>query len=210
MHINNKFLFFLILSVFSMQDSFCMFSWFTGSNQNATKECSICWDNKEIWTMLQCNHEYCADCVNGWDKKSNTCPECRQIILVDKTYKIAKKIENAGNMTSKDKFDKKLLASETLGAFAIGLIARQLYDSGLLTHKNNNKRTMGYGLLILSLITGNTALSNINPHREFNTYTLAGCWALGLCSGIYCRSLFKKKSNSNQKQQEPVIDKKLY
>jgi len=39
-------------------------------------ECVICMENMaEI--VLSCTHSFCSSCLEGWKKKSSTCPLCR-------------------------------------------------------------------------------------------------------------------------------------
>jgi|TARA_Y100000389_G_scaffold180930_1_gene196138 hypothetical protein len=45
--------------------------------------CSICLDEiheNERYELLRCSHVYHKKCILQWLEKSNTCPECRQII----------------------------------------------------------------------------------------------------------------------------------
>ena len=45
--------------------------------------CSICLDEireNERYELLRCPHVYHKKCILQWLEKSNTCPECRQII----------------------------------------------------------------------------------------------------------------------------------
>ena len=46
--------------------------------------CSICLDEiqeNERYELLRCPHVYHKKCILQWLEKSNTCPECRQIII---------------------------------------------------------------------------------------------------------------------------------
>jgi hypothetical protein len=43
--------------------------------------CAICLDNKKMNIKLKCNHIFCKQCIKKWlTEKSNTCPNCRQVI----------------------------------------------------------------------------------------------------------------------------------
>ena len=47
------------------------------------EECSICLETieeKDRYELLKCPHVYHKKCILKWLEKSNTCPECRQII----------------------------------------------------------------------------------------------------------------------------------
>ena len=47
------------------------------------EECSICLETieeKDRYELLKCPHFYHKKCILKWLEKSNTCPECRQII----------------------------------------------------------------------------------------------------------------------------------
>jgi len=39
-------------------------------------ECAICMD-KKAEMVLECTHAFCEKCIQGWQRKSNTCPMCR-------------------------------------------------------------------------------------------------------------------------------------
>jgi hypothetical protein len=46
-------------------------------------ECCICMDkNMNNWVNLSCGHSFHHECINQWNKSSNTCPICRSILLV--------------------------------------------------------------------------------------------------------------------------------
>ena len=49
--------------------------------------CAICLDSilirkeeKEMITLLSCNHVFCTKCIQEWEKYSQTCPTCREPI----------------------------------------------------------------------------------------------------------------------------------
>jgi ankyrin repeat protein len=44
------------------------------------KDCSICLTEKVANCQTNCNHFYCKSCIDGWLKKENTCPYCREKI----------------------------------------------------------------------------------------------------------------------------------
>lgn len=43
--------------------------------------CPICFENENIdFIVLNCNHEYCFECIEKWLLKSSSCPMCRKHI----------------------------------------------------------------------------------------------------------------------------------
>ena len=44
--------------------------------------CNICYESSNI--ILNCNHCYCLECIFKWYVKKNTCPYCKQKILLNK------------------------------------------------------------------------------------------------------------------------------
>jgi len=49
---------------------------------NELTNCAICFENKKSNIKLKCSHIFCKPCIKKWlTKRSNTCPNCRMIIL---------------------------------------------------------------------------------------------------------------------------------
>jgi len=45
-------------------------------------ECIICFDEKiKLCRELNCNHIFCAECIDKWFLKSNNCPICKKNII---------------------------------------------------------------------------------------------------------------------------------
>lgn len=47
------------------------------------ESCAIClkkYEEKEILTVLNCNHSFDKECIKMWLKNHNTCPICREIV----------------------------------------------------------------------------------------------------------------------------------
>ncbi len=50
---------------------------------NTSKQCTICLtDIKKDNKTLECEHNYHKQCIDEWISKSNTCPLCREIIMI--------------------------------------------------------------------------------------------------------------------------------
>ena len=48
-------------------------------------KCEICKEHKEEKTKVEltCSHYLCKECLIEWEKRSNTCPFCRAIFVVE-------------------------------------------------------------------------------------------------------------------------------
>lgn len=44
--------------------------------------CCICWQDCNYMVSLTCNHSFCNECLNTWRQTSNSCPLCRQNIVL--------------------------------------------------------------------------------------------------------------------------------
>jgi hypothetical protein len=59
-------------------------------NQEESKDqddyniCGICFYNK-IGLALNCGHSFCEPCIHDWQKKSESCPMCRDTIKEEST-----------------------------------------------------------------------------------------------------------------------------
>ena len=50
---------------------------------NEVTNCCICFENMEDNIKLNCEHIYCNSCIKKWlTEKSNTCPTCREEIIM--------------------------------------------------------------------------------------------------------------------------------
>ena len=57
-------------------------------------DCVICFDKLDSYVTLKCTHKYHKNCIKNWQKKSNTCPNCRkQIIIIKNNYAYLDKID---------------------------------------------------------------------------------------------------------------------
>ena len=45
-------------------------------------ECSICFENCNDCVVTQCNHTFCSTCITTWKSVKNTCPLCRQFLII--------------------------------------------------------------------------------------------------------------------------------
>jgi len=45
-------------------------------------ECSICFENCDDCVLTQCNHTFCSTCITTWKSVQNTCPLCRQFLII--------------------------------------------------------------------------------------------------------------------------------
>lgn len=45
-------------------------------------ECSICFENCDDCVTTQCNHTFCSTCITTWKSVKNTCPCCRQFLII--------------------------------------------------------------------------------------------------------------------------------
>ncbi len=43
--------------------------------------CSICLSSLDNYTRIICGHIFHKECIDTWNKKNNTCPLCRSIII---------------------------------------------------------------------------------------------------------------------------------
>lgn len=44
-------------------------------------ECPICFEDKNSYIKINCNHKFCKSCLKKWGtEQSSTCPTCRQLI----------------------------------------------------------------------------------------------------------------------------------
>ena len=57
------------------------------SSTRSMECCAICLDSilirkgeKEMITLLSCNHVFCTKCIQEWEKYNQTCPTCREPI----------------------------------------------------------------------------------------------------------------------------------
>ncbi len=44
------------------------------------EQCCICFDNKKLVNIGECQHEFCSKCIEKWKESSNNCPLCRSNI----------------------------------------------------------------------------------------------------------------------------------
>ena len=60
-------------------------------------ECNICYKSvTNDMVRTPCNHYYCSDCFFRWMRESQTCPNCRKILVVDshiETLIVERKVE---------------------------------------------------------------------------------------------------------------------
>ena len=55
---------------------------FEADDSKAGEKCAVCMDEFEVGRklmQLDCKHEFCQDCVEGWLADHNTCPVCRKV-----------------------------------------------------------------------------------------------------------------------------------
>lgn len=45
-------------------------------------ECSVCFENCDDCVITQCNHTFCKLCITTWKSVQNTCPLCRQNLII--------------------------------------------------------------------------------------------------------------------------------
>lgn len=51
-------------------------------------ECSICYEKFQEVAITQCNHTFCKTCIYNWKSINDTCPCCRQILIIQTIKKI--------------------------------------------------------------------------------------------------------------------------
>jgi hypothetical protein len=45
-------------------------------------KCIICIEKIKNKRVLFCNHKFCYNCIDNWLKKNDTCPTCREIVVI--------------------------------------------------------------------------------------------------------------------------------
>lgn len=48
--------------------------------------CSICLESCNNMVNLVCTHSFCSDCLFTWRQRSNSCPMCRQDIVLESSH----------------------------------------------------------------------------------------------------------------------------
>lgn len=56
-------------------------------------ECSICFENCDDCVLTQCNHTFCSTCITTWISLQNTCPCCRQFLIIRPNKRNKKEIK---------------------------------------------------------------------------------------------------------------------
>ena len=62
-------------------DRILKFTTFKADQKTVNEGCAICIDDVEmnkLMIRLDCNHDYCSECISKWFEKNITCPECRR------------------------------------------------------------------------------------------------------------------------------------
>ena len=59
------------------------------SSNDDEDECSICLCEKIDETKINCNHTFCKECIEQWEKNNKSCPLCRKS-FTKKIYLIKK------------------------------------------------------------------------------------------------------------------------